>query len=347
MIKKSGEMPILAATRPRVIHQRKAQMMYQHLTQEARYEIYEKLHQNVPKSEIASSVGKHISTMYREIKRNSGLKGYRPKQANEKAAARQGQKPRPVRFSASIREQVEAWLREDFSPEQIVGRAKREGIVMVSHERIYQHILADKRAGGTLYTHLRHTPKKYRKRYGSIEKRGQIPNRVSIDARPPEVATREEMGHWEIDTVIGKSHDGAIVTVVERTSRFTVIGKLVGKHAEPCAEKAIEILTPFSDKVKSITADNGKEFTAFERIAECLEAAFFFAHPYHSWERGTNENTNGLIRQYLPKSIGFELLTQEDCQKIMDKLNNRPRKVLGFRTPAEVFFSMNVQLSHL
>jgi IS30 family transposase len=172
-------------------------------------------------------------------------------------------------------------------------------------------------------------------------------DKVSIDTRLPEVESREELGHWEIDTVIGKSHDGAIVTLVERTSRFTVIGKLVGKHAEPCAEKTVEMLEPFSDKVKSITADNGKEFAKFERIAEALEALFFFAHPYHSWERGTNENTNGLIRQYLPKSMGFESITQEDCQRIMDKLNNRPRKVLGFRTPAEVFFSNIIQLPHL
>jgi len=340
-------MPILAETRPRVIYQRKAHTMYQHLTQEARYEIYEKLHENVPKSEIASCVGKHISTIYREINRNKGLKGYRPKQAGDKAAARQANKPRRVYFTASICSQVETWLKEDFSPEQIVGRAEREGIAMVSHERIYQHIVADKRAGGTLYTHLRHIPKKYRKRYGSTENRGQIPNKISIDARPPEVAGREEIGHWEIDTVIGKSHDGAIVTLVERTSRFTVMGKLVGKHAEPCAEKTIAILTPFVDKVRSITADNGKEFAKFERIAETLEALFFFAHPHHPWERGTNENTNGLIRQYLPKSMGFEFLTQEDCQRIMDKLNNRPRKCLGFRTPAEVFFSNSLQLSHL
>lgn len=321
--------------------------MYQHFTPEERYEIYEKLTEKLSKSEIASSVGKHISSIYREIKRNKGLKGYRPKQANDKAALRQAEKPRKVYFTNAIRSQVEAWIRQDFSPEQIVGRAEREGIAMVSHERIYQHIWDDKRANGTLYKHLRHIPKKYRKRYGSKQERGVIPNKVSIDARPDEVESREEIGHWEIDTVIGKSHDGAIVTLVERTSRFTVIGKLVGKHADPCAEKTIEILTPFSDKVKSITADNGKEFAKFERIADALEALFFFAHPYHSWERGTNENTNGLIRQYLPKSMGFEYLTQEDCQKIMDKLNNRPRKVLGFQTPAEVFFSNKLQLSHL
>ncbi|MCA6392816.1 MAG: IS30 family transposase [Cytophagales bacterium] len=322
-------------------------IMYQHFTQEERYEIYEKLTEKVPKSVIASWLGKHPSSIYREIHRNRGLKGYRPKQANDKAAMRQATKPRKVYFTNAIRSQVEAWIRLDFSPEQIVGRAEREGIPMVSHERIYQHIWDDKRAGGTLYEHLRHIPKKYRKRYGSKQERGQILNKVSIEARPAEVESRDEIGHWEIDTVIGKSHDGAIVTLVERTSRFTVIGKLVGKHADPCAEKTIEILTPFSDKVKSITSDNGKEFAKFERIAEALEALFFFAHPYHSWERGSNENTNGLIRQYLPKSMGFEYLTQEDCQKIMDKLNNRPRKVLGFRTPAEVFFSNTLQLSHL
>ncbi len=257
-------------------------LMYTHFTPESRYEIYEKLHENVSKQEIASLLGKHISSVYRELARNRGHRGYRPKQADAKAKAREAAKPRLVRFTVAIREQVEQWLREDYSPEQIVGRARYEGIAMVSHERIYQHIWADKRSDGTLYQHLRHIPKKYRKRYGSKQERGQIPNRVSIDERPPEVESREELGHWEIDTVIGKSHDGAIVTVVERTSRFTVIGKLVGKHAEPCAEKAIELLQPLSDKVKSITADNGKEFAKFERIAEALEALFFFAHPYHS-----------------------------------------------------------------
>ena len=321
--------------------------MYTHFTQETRYDIYEQLAKDLPIKEIALSVGKDASSIYREIKRNKGQRGYRPKQAEEKAALRQAMKPRAARFTAAIRLQVEAWLRQDFSPEQVVGRAKHEGVAMVSHERIYQHIWEDKRAGGTLYQHLRHLPKKYRKRYGSKQERGQIPNRVSIDARPPEVETRQELGHWEIDTVIGKNHDGAIVTIVERSSRFTVIGNLVGKHAEPCANKAVEILTPFADKVKSITADNGKEFAKFEHIAGTLEALFFFAHPYHSWERGTNENTNGLIRQYVPKSMSLEHLTQADCQAMMDKLNNRPRKVLGFKTPAEVFFSNKVQLSHL
>jgi transposase, IS30 family len=160
-----------------------------------------------------------------------------------------------VRFIAGIRTQVEAWFCQDFSPEQIVGRAKHEGVAMVSHERIYQHLWQDKRADGTLYQHLRHVPKKYRKRYGPKQERGQIPNRVSIDAHPVEVSSRKERGHWEIDTVIGKNYDGALLTVVECTSRFTVIGNLAGKHAKPCAEKTAEILTPFSDQVKSITSD--------------------------------------------------------------------------------------------
>ncbi len=340
-------MPILASNPTKNHQPTKGTRMYRHFTSEERYDIYEKRGEKCSVHELATYLGKHPSSVYRELQRNKGLKGYRPKQADDKAHARQSSKPRRVYFTEKIRTHVDFCLRQDFSPEQIVGRAELEGIPMVSHERIYQHIWADKAKGGTLHQHLRRARKKYRKRYGVKDDRGQIPNKTSIDARPDEVESREELGHWEIDTVIGKSHDGAIVTVVERSSRFTVIGKLVGKHAEPCAEKAIEILTPFSDMVKSITADNGTEFAAFERIAECLEAAFFFAHPYHSWERGTNENTNGLIRQYLPKSMGFELLTQEDCQKIMDKLNNRPRKVLGFRTPAEVFFSMNLQLSHL
>lgn len=313
--------------------------MYRHFTQEERYEIYEKRAEKVPVAAIATSLGKSVSSVYREIKRNTGQRGYRPKQADEKATARQASKPRPARFTAEIRERVERWLGDDYSPEQIVGRAKREGFAMVSHERIYKYIWADKREGGELYRHLRHAPKKYRKRYGSKQERGQLPNRVSIDERPPHIESREELGHWEIDTVIGKNHEGAIVSIVERKSRFTVIGKLLGKHAEPCAEKVIELLQPLIDKVKSITSDNGKEFACFEQIANALQALFFFAHPYRSWERGTNENTNGLIRQYFPKSLSFENITQADCQAVMDKLNNRPRKVLGFQTPAEVLFS--------
>ena len=322
--------------------------MYRHFTREERYEIYEQLGEKATMKEIAKRLGKHISSVYRELSRNKRQKGYRPKKAHELATSRQATKPRRrVYFTETIRLQVETWLRQDFSPEQIVGRAKREGIPMVSHERIYHHIWADKRAKGTLWTHLRQLSKKYRKRYGSTEKRGQIPNKTSIDDRPPQVASRQELGHWEIDTVIGKNHDGAVVTVVERSSRCTVIGKLLGKHADPCADKTIEILTPFTTKVKSITADNGKESAKFERIAASLEAPFFFAHPYHSWERGTNENTNGLIRQYLPKSMSFEFVTNDDCQKIMDSLNNRPRKVLDFQIPAEVFFSNTLRLSHL
>jgi len=317
--------------------------MYQHFTQAERYEMYEKRTEKIPVAVIAALLEKKTSSVYREIKRNRGQRGYRPKQADAKAKARQASKPRPVRFTDAIRTQVEQWLRQDYSSEQIVGRANHEGIAMVWHERIYQHIWADKGRGGTLFEHLRHVPKKYRKRYGSNQERGQIPNSVSIDERAAEVESREDLGHWEIDTVIGKNHEGAIVSIVERKSRFTVIGKLLGKHAEPCAHKVIELLQPLADKVKSITADNGKEFAQFEQIADTLKALFFFAHPYHAWERGTNENTNGLIRQYFPKTMSFDLLTQEECQAVMDNLNNRPRKILGFRTPSEVFFSKNLQ----
>jgi transposase, IS30 family len=293
-------------------------------------------------SAIAAYLGKDKSTISRELKRNTGLRGYRPKQAQEKASLRQASKPRSKRFTAALRQEVEELLRQDFSPEQIAGRAEYEGREMVSHECIYQHIWSDKRSGGDLYTHLRHAPKKRRKRYACNDRRGQLPNKVSIEERPRQVETRQELGHWEIDTVIGHSHQGAIVTAVERTSRLTVIGCLSGKHADALADRTLEILMPYKAQVHSITSDNGTEFAQHERIAKVLEAAFYFAHPYHSWERGTNENTNGLIRQYFPKSMCLDSLTQADCQKIMDKLNNRPRKVLGFRTPNEVFFSNNL-----
>lgn len=318
-------------------------MKYRHLTQEQRYEIRIKQAEGLSHSAIAAHIGKDKSTISRELKRNTGLRGYRPKQAQEKASIRQASKPRVERFTTAIRAEVETLIRQDFSPEQIVGRAKYDGKTMVSHERIYQHIWSDKRSGGDLCTHLRHAPKKRRKRYASNDRRGQMPNKVSIEKRPREVETRQELGHWEIDTVIGHSHQGAIVTVVERTSRFTVIGCLCGKHAEALADRTLEILMPYKEQVRSMTSDNGKEFAQHERIAKVLEAAFYFAHPYHSWERGTNENTNGLIRQYFPKSMCLDSITQADCQKIMDILNNRPRKVLGFRTPNEVFFSNNLR----
>ncbi|MGZ4970570.1 MAG: IS30 family transposase, partial [Methylobacter sp.] len=206
------------------------------------------------------------------------------------------------------------------------------------HERIYQHIWTDKRNGGTLYQHLRHSHKKRKKRYGSKDKRGQIRNRISIDERPEIVAQKTRIGDWEIDTVIGKNHQGALVTIVDRVSKFTLIKKVASKHAEVVTEATVSLLQPYLDKTLTITADNGKEFAGHEKIKEQLNAVVYFAHPYSSWERGLNENTNGLIRHYFTKGSRFENITDDAVEAVMHKLNHRPRKTLNFKTPHEVFF---------
>lgn len=231
---------------------------------------------------------------------------------------------------------VEEKLRQDWSPEQISGRLK-EDEVFISHESIYQYIYADKRVGGSLWTHLRRHEKKYRKRRCGQDRRGKIPNRRSIEDRPVIVEERSRVGDWEADLILGKNHQGVAVTLTERKSRFTLLRTLPSKHADPIKEAIIALLK-WDARLKTITFDNGKEFTGHQEISAALNADCYFAHPYSSWERGTNENTNGLIRQYLPKSRNLKEISMEEEVRIMDKLNLRPRKCLGFRTPYEVFF---------
>ena len=199
-------------------------------------------------------------------------------------------------------------------------------------------MLADKARGGTLCRHLRHAHKKRKKRYGSYDHRGQIKGRVSIDERPAIVDAKKRIGDWEIDTIIGKRHKGALLSLVERKSKFTLIRKLPKKQADLVAEAAIDLLNPYEEKVCTITADNGQEFAHHEYIKEHLKTTVYFAHPYHAWERGLCENTNGLIRQYFPKGMDFETITDEHVHMAMNRLNTRPRKTLGYKTPNEVFF---------
>lgn len=229
-------------------------------------------------------------------------------------------------------------VEEQWSPEQIAGRFAMEGLEFISHETLYQCILLDKKAGGNLYTHLR-SRKKRRKRYGSIRPtRGCIPNRVDIEKRPAIVDSRKRTGDWEGDTIIG-SHDGGavIVSMVERKSRFTVLAKTENKTTKAVIEGINQHMLPIAELVLTITLDNGKEFSSHETMAAMLNTNVYFAKPYQSWQRGLNENTNGLVRQYFPKKIPFDSITNSDLQNVADKLNNRPRKCLGFRTPFEVF----------
>jgi IS30 family transposase len=235
-------------------------------------------------------------------------------------------------------------IRLDLSPEQISGYLKNNHNIKVSHETIYQYVLADKANGGDLYKHLRHSSKKRKKRYGSNSKRGQIPGRVSIDNRPEIVDLKTRIGDWETDTIIGKNHKGALVTAVERKTKFTCIRYVPNKKADLVAEALIDMLTPFQDRVHTITTDNGKEFTQHQKISKTLKTNVYFAHPYHSWERGLNENTNGLIRQYFPKNYSFDNITPEDVIFVQDRLNKRPRKALNYKTPLEEFLKIKVAL---
>jgi transposase, IS30 family len=311
-------------------------MNYRQLAREQRYQINVLRKAGHNQTDIAALIGCHKSTISRELRRNRGQKGYRHGQADELAYDRQCQAYRS-RIAWQTWQQVERLLRQDWSPEQIAGRLKLEQQPTVSHEWIYLYVYADKRRGGTLHRHLR-SQKKQRKRYSGYLRRGQIPNRTSIDKRPQIVVRKGRFGDWEADTIIGARHKGGILSAVERKSKLTRLRKLATKGAAEMKDNTIALLAPLAAKVHTITVDNGKEFCEHELIAAGLQARIYFAHPYASWERGLNENTNGLVRQYFPKKYAFASITSEDLQEVEDRLNNRPRKTLGYRTPNEVFF---------
>lgn len=316
-------------------------MSYTHLTEEERYHIYELYHEGFLQSEIADSLGRSPSTISREFARNRGERGWRPKQAQSKADSRLSQ-----RGSSNVKKvSAAAWAyakskleTEQWSPEQISGRLKHDKLDSISHETIYAKILEDKQSQGTLYTHLR-CKKRRKKRYGSKKSaRGYIPNRVGIEERPAIVETRERVGDWEGDTIIGRQTQGAVIaSVVERKSRFTCLVKAANKTTHEVIECIRAGLHSIADCVTTITFDNGKEFSQHSKLSEALGASIYFARPYHSWERGLNENTNGLVRQYFPKKTSFDSITDNELEEIAWKLNTRPRKCLGYRTPLEVF----------
>ena len=309
---------------------------YTQLTREQRYQIYALKKEGHNRTVIARNVGVHKATISRELSRNRGGRGYRPKQADELATERKQQRVRPRITSAQWR-QVQDLLRQQWSPEQISGRLAIEEKARVSHERIYQYVYADKASGGDLYLNLR-CQKQRRKRYGSYARRGQIPNRVLIDQRPQVVEQKGRLGDWEADTIIGRNHKEAIVSLVERRSNLTCLAKVARNTAELVTQAVSTQLE--SLVVKSITSDNGREFAGHQQIGQHLKADFYFAHPYHSWERGLNENTNGLVRQYFPKKSEFSKITVRQITKVVDRLNHRPRKTLGYKTPNEVFFKL-------
>ena len=316
---------------------------YTQFTHEERYQIYILKKAEYDQTQIAELLGRSKSTISRELRRNRGLRGYRPDQAHNLALMRRQDKIQP-RLSEQIWQQVEALIREEWSPEQIVGRVAMEQGVSISHEWIYQYVYADQRSGGDLYRFLR-CQKLRRKRYGSYDRRGCIPNQVSIDDCPAMVDSKRRFGDWEGDTVIGKGHRGALVTLVERKSLYTVIRSVLHKTAEAVRNAVVDGLTPHIERVLTITYDNGREFADYEGMASDLEARIYFAHPYASWERGLNEKTNGLIRQYFPKDRDLTTVTKCEIENAMDKLNHRPRKSLGFQPHFKVFFETRALLT--
>ncbi len=310
-------------------------MSYVHLTLDERYQIYAYKKMGKSNIEIAAELSRDKSTISREVNRNTGGRGYRPNQANKMANERSKTAMKACRKTPYVIDKIEEKIRLDWSPEQISGRLPKECGIYISHETIYQHVLNDKKKGGNLYKHLR-CQKKRRKRYGtkSHDRRGQIKNKVSIEKRPQIVEEKSRKGDWEGDLIIGKNHKGALVTLADRKTKKVKIAKVESKGAEEVAE-AISMLLK-SEVAHTITFDNGKEFSFHEKIAKEIGAKIYFAHPYSSWERGLNENTNGLIRQYFTKGSSFENITNSEVNIVEDILNNRPRKSLCFNTPNEI-----------
>ena len=315
---------------------------YRQLTEEDRIEIYAMKQAGKEQKDIAALLGVHPSTISRELSRNAGLRGYRPKQAQQKTLHRRFTARKAAKMTPETVGYIEGKLREEHSPEQIAERMKLDPGWQgptVSHERIYQHIWQDKAWGGVLYKHLRiGGTKQRRKRRNSRDMRGTIKNRVGIQDRPKIVERKFRVGDWEGDTVVGKNHQGALVTLVDRKSKLTLIGKVDRYTSEAVEKMIVSLMELLPRRSYTLTVDNGKEFAGHESVADALRIRVYFADPYSSWQRGLNENTNGLIRQYVHKGSEVRTLTDEQIEHIMDRLNNRPRKSLGFLTPNEVFY---------
>jgi len=315
-------------------------MKYTQLTLSKRYHISTLNKQGYSQKYIAQEVGVHPSTISRELRRNNDIvRGYNAELAQIKSTKTEMQKTKRFSITKPIEKYIRVKLKQDWSPEQISGRMKLDTGVSVVHETIYRYIYTNKRNGGKLYKYLRHKNKKYHCRSNDYQARGTIIDRVMIDKRPKIVEKKNRIGDLEIDTVVGKNHKGFLVTVVDRKSKFVLIKNVPTKEAQVVTDALIEMIQPIKAITKTITSDNGKEFAYHKQVSAALNTDFYFANPYHSWERGLNEHTNGLIRQYLPKKSEFLNVSKEEIITIQNRLNHRPRKVLNFKTPYEVFFS--------
>ncbi len=289
--------------------------------------------------DISIVISKDKSVVSREIRRNADARSgqYKDDLAHRKYLKRQQHKAKPRSFTPEMEEYVRSKLRLKYSPEQIAGAAKKNGDKCVSHERIYQFIWEDKRKKGMLYLDLRNRGRRYKKRSVVYDKRGIIPNRTDISQRPPEVERRERFGDLEIDLIIGKNHKSAILTVSDRATGLGKLRKLKSKDAGQIAIEVIDCLEDWKPYLKTITSDNGKEFAEHQTVAEQLKIDFFFAKPYASWQRGSNENYNRLVRQYIPKKVDFNDIPIDYINFVETKLNNRPRKRFNYNSPVFMF----------
>ncbi len=313
-------------------------MRYHQITSDERYKIAALLWQGLNYSEVGRAIGRHRSTVMREVQRNLCKDGdYRAFKADSRTRRRRRESRRKWQFADWQLQMISALVRLEWSPEQISGWLRLWRVCAISHETIYRFIWYDHYEGGYLYTHLRQATKKWRKRYGSVDSRGVLPGKRHISQRPPGAENRSRIGHWEGDTVMGGRDLHCIATLVERKSGLVAIGKLKARTTAELNRAMIKLINREARRVRTVTADNGTEFHQYDAIEKRTGAAFYFATPYHSWERGTNENANGLIRQYLPKGRSMANLTQNECDAIARKLNTRPRKRLGYKTPEQIY----------
>lgn len=314
-------------------------MKYRQLTSEERYRISVLRQEGHWPAAIARRLGRHRSTISRELRRNCSPwdGGYRPSKAQEQAKGRRSRSRRNHRFGAREWRQVESRLRRKWSPEQISGDLRKTGELSISHETIYRHVWDDRARGGSLYKDLRQAAKKRRKRYGAYDSRGRLAGKRHISERPAVVEQRHQPGHWEIDTVMGNGARHCVLTLVERATGYVLIGKLRTRGSHETARKTIQLIRRHPERFETITSDNGTEFHAYKQVERATGVKFYFATPHHAWERGTNENTNGLIRQYLPKRTSMAGADQRRCDWVAKQLNTRPRKRHDYQTPEERF----------
>ena len=302
-------------------------MTYQHLSHYERYQISALMKAGKNRSEIVVILGRHKSTISRESARNAGLRGYRPRQTSLLTEDRSHGSRNAREIAPEIMKQALGLITLEWSPEQIAGK------LPISHETVYRHVYADKACGGSFWRSLR-CQKKRRKRYVSgRDRRGQIVGRRPITERPAAVKARSTVGHWKGDTVIGASHKQAIVSLAERKSGFAVFAKVTNKTSYLVSHAIVSRLKPLAARVRTITYDNGKEFAEHHFVDQELGSTAYFADPFASWQRGSNENLNGLLRQYFPKKRPLSTVTEEELRMIENHLNHRPRKRLGFRNP--------------